>query len=118
MEDRVLSMCQEVLRVLGKGHSEVVYHRALEVELRDAHVPYETEAVLPIRYKGHVIGSFRVDIIVANELIVELKAVPYTVREDERTQLRKYLAHTDIHKGIVVNFNQKTQEIDHAIIGE
>lgn len=110
--DIINSVCQEVYDVLGKGHSEAVYHRAIEVELRSRGVAYESEVIVPIRYKDHVVGHFRVDLIISSKFIVELKALPGNLREDDRLQLSNYLAYTGIKEGFLVNFNQKSASIE------
>lgn len=110
--DVISAICQEVYNVLGKGHSEVVYHRAIEVELRSKGVLYESEVIVPIRYKDHTIGHFRLDLILRSRTIVELKALPGSIREDDKTQLANYLTQTGLEEGIIVNFNQKSSDID------
>lgn len=116
--ESLIGLCRVVFEVLGKGHSEAVYHRALEVELRNGGIAYESEVVLPIRYKNHVVGSFRIDLVIEGHYVVELKAVPGSIRDDDKNQLAKYLGHANFCKGAVVNFNQKSQEIDYESMGE
>lgn len=93
---------------LGPGYSESVYHNALEVELRAANIQYETERIIPISYRGHVIGNLRADIIIENSLIVELKAVR-ALTDDHVDQVRRYLQLTGVGQGMAVNFGKRLE---------
>jgi GxxExxY protein len=64
-----------VHRELGPGLIEAIYGRALSIELGLHGISYETERATQVRYRGHVVGSHRIDIVVENQVIVELKAV-------------------------------------------
>jgi GxxExxY protein len=64
-----------VHRELGAGMNEGVYARACRIELEASEVPYEAEKAVPIRYRGQLITTQRIDLIVAGKLIVEVKSV-------------------------------------------
>ena len=100
---RVLELARHVYATLGHGYSEAVYHRALEVGLRSESIKYDTERIVPINYQGHVVGNSRLDLVIADELIVELKAVT-SIRSKEIQQLRNYMKLTGISRGCVINF--------------
>lgn len=100
--EQVIECAQSVFSVLGPGHSESVYHRSMEVALRCAGIQYETERVLPITYRGHVVGNFRCDLII-DDLIVELKAVSRLGgRED--LQAENYLRFSGKPTALLLNF--------------
>ena len=71
----IINTAYEVRSHLVAGYLESVYKKALLLELEDAGLKVEDEVELPVLYKGHVIGDFRVDIIVEECVIIELKAV-------------------------------------------
>ena len=104
-------MCRDTLELiarniyieLGPGHSESVYHRAFEVYLRDILLPYETERILPIVFRGRTIGNFRCDLIVDHSTIVELKSIS-RIRAQEHQQLKNYMKLLEGHDGILINF--------------
>ena len=96
-------MAVEVYRILGAGHSERVYHNAMEVMLRNAHLCYETERIVPIHFKNHVIGTMRADLIVEKRIIVELKSIK-TLTNGSKRQLDNYLLQTGYTNGILINF--------------
>jgi GxxExxY protein len=99
--------CIDVYAALGPGHSEVTYHKALEVEFRARQIPYESEKVVPIVYKEHTIGYFRLDFVVRSNVIVELKAMACNLRPEERMQLANYQKVLSLQDGLLVNFRQK-----------
>lgn len=88
---------------LGPGFSERVYHNALEVCLRTAGIPYETERVIPVTFEGHVLGNLRADLIVDRTTIVELKSVR-ALKEEHEVQVRLYLRLLGLQRGVLVNF--------------
>ena len=65
----------EVHRHLGPGFIETVYEEALVFELSLRGIPFERQKPVPVRYKGQNVGEGRIDLLVATELLVELKAV-------------------------------------------
>lgn len=101
-----------VIRALGKGHTERVYHRAMITSLNSERVPHRSEVIAPIYFMGDVVGFGRCDIIIGN-LVVEFKAnmsCPHRTSD----QLKKYLESMKRTKkktpvrGVVVNFSQRT----------
>ena len=101
----IRELCNQVLRELGPGYSERVYHNALEVLLRKNNIPYETERIIPIVFQGHTIGNLRGDLIVDGKLIVELKAVK-SLTSQNTTQAHNYIKLTGIPHALLVNFPQ------------
>jgi GxxExxY protein len=104
-----------VMDVLGKGHSERVYHRAMITSLNRQAIPHRSEVIAPIYFMGEVVGFGRCDIVVGN-LIVEFKA---NMRRPSKTspQLRKYMeslraSERSRFRGMIVNFNQHTGNVD------
>jgi len=106
--NEIQDACNQVYKALGPGHSEVTYHKALEVEFRERQIPYESEKVVPIMYKEHTIGYFRLDFVVRGCIIVELKAMACNLRTEERMQLANYQKVLNIPEGLLVNFRQKS----------
>jgi len=101
-ETMVLDCATSVFDTIGPGHSEAVYHRAMEVALRLAGFQYETERVLPIVFRGHVVGNFRCDIVL-EDLVVELKAVS-RLGPREELQAVNYLKFSGKPRALLLNF--------------
>lgn len=97
------NLLQQVYDELGPGYSERVYHNALEVLLREHGIPYETERIIPIVFRGHTIGNMRADLIVNKQTIVELKSVK-SLTDAYRTQVQCYLRLLGLQQGLLVNF--------------
>lgn len=111
--ETIQNLCKNIFDELGTGFNEVVYQKALEVEFRLSGINYERERIIPITYKEHQVGIGRADIIIDNQIILELKAVAnLTHSGKELKQLEHYLNYTGIDKGMVINFNQSSGEVD------
>ena len=117
---KLYTISQQVFEQMGPSHSEFIYHRAVEAELRAQNITYETEKRVTISYKDssgitHTLADERIDLyIYTNEgpIIVELKAVVNPPRECEISQVYKYYRELNKLKdavpklGILINFPQ------------
>ena len=105
---RGLLAAETVLDVLGPHHSEAVYQKAMLIELKDVLevTRCESEVVVPICYKDRYVGTIRLDIVVNNSLIVELKSSPSkTLRSADMNQLEKYIRNTSYESGVLICFS-------------
>ncbi len=100
----VIGAAIEVHRELGPGFLESVYERALCAELRRRRVEYKTQVVLAVQYKDEIVGELRLDLLVADHVIVEIKAVE-ALTPLMTAQILSYLKATGIHVGLLINFN-------------
>jgi GxxExxY protein len=64
-----------VHRVLGPGHLELIYSRALEIEFKHRGIPFEREFPITLSYRGQVVGTGRLDFLVEGKVIVDLKSI-------------------------------------------
>ena len=103
MESVIIDLAKEIYDTLGSGYSERVYHNAFEVGLRERNIPYESERIIPILFKGHTIGHLRADLIIDGRTVVELKAVKST-SPAMLEQLENYLELTGLGEGYLINF--------------
>jgi GxxExxY protein len=101
---QVIGAAVAVHTVLGPEFLEVVYQRALELELEARHIRFERQVEVAGRYNGHLVGVHRLDLIVEASVVVELKAVS-AVLEAHMAQLRSYLRAADSRVGLLLNFN-------------
>jgi GxxExxY protein len=90
ISERVISCAFEVSNNLGAGFLEQVYENALCVELNRADIPFCRQKRYAIRYKNENIGNYIADIVVAEKLLIELKALSALSREHE-AQVMNYL---------------------------
>ena len=95
---------------LGNGFQEVIYQRALAIELRKAGISFVRELNMSIYYDGEKIGSRRVDFFVEDEVMVELKAV-LLMEDAHLAQGLNYLEAYNINKGLLINFGAKSLQV-------
>lgn len=108
----IAKMMREVYSELGPGYSERVYHNAVEVILRENKIPYESERHILVRFRGHVVGQLRADIIIDNSVILELKSVK-SLSDAMELQPQKYLDSSGLKTAYLVNFPpQPDREVD------
>jgi GxxExxY protein len=101
----ILDCSIEVHRNLGPGLLESVYEICLCKELSLKGIKYERQVLLPVNYKGEKLDAdFRIDILVENEIIVELKSVEQMIPVYE-AQLLTYLKLANKKLGLLINFN-------------
>ena len=100
----VIGAAIEVHRELGPGFLESVYEEALGIELAGRKISFERQKEINVIYKGHQIGRQRVDLLVGQALIVELKTVE-ELAEIHKAQVISYLKATGLPLGLLINFN-------------
>jgi GxxExxY protein len=104
--ERIIGCAIEVHRVLRCGLFESIYRSALAIEFDSANLTYEREARLPAVYKGRLLGSYRVDFIVEDLVIVEIKSVEQ-LNPIFETQVLTYIRLAKKRVGLLVNFNSR-----------
>lgn len=105
----VIGCSMEVHRTLGNGFQEVVYQRALAVELELNKVAFEREYEMPIFYKGVQVGTRRVDFLIEDRLSVELKAL-IALENVHLAQGKNYLEAYNLLTGLLINFGAASLE--------
>ena len=114
--DEIVKECAiTVLSTLGPGHSEAVYHSAMDVMFRAQGIQYSSEVVVPITFMGKGIGFHRLDTVIYTNnddapIILEYKSIA-RLKEQEENQVRAYLRSTGYAYGILVNFGGHIPEI-------
>ncbi len=100
----VIGCCIAVHRELGPGLLEKVYPRAIAMELDDRGIGYSTEKTVPIRYHGKLLCIQRIDLMVDDRLVIEVKSVE-RLHPVHRAQVLNYLHLTGTRAGLLINFN-------------
>jgi GxxExxY protein len=103
LTQKVIGAAIEVHRVLGSGLLEAIYEEALCVEFERRGIPFDRQVAVDVNYKGHTIKGLRVDLLVAGEVIVELKSVA-SFPGGAAAQVLSYLKATGLKRGLLVNF--------------
>jgi GxxExxY protein len=101
--ERIIGSSMKVHAALGNGFQEVIYQRALEIEMKDAGLHFERELSMPVYYKGEQIGERRVDFFVEGKIMVELKAI-VQLENVHLAQAKNYLEAYNMEIGLLINF--------------
>ena len=100
---KIIACAIEVHKALGPGFLESIYEAALVVELNRAGLKVERQKVLPIRYRDVPVGEHRLDLLVEDKIILELKAI--SALEDVHFAIvRSYLKAAGLEHGLLLNF--------------
>lgn len=106
LTSKVIGAAIEVHKELGAGFQEMVYEEALTVELGLRQIPFMRQHPIRIQYKGRYVGEGRLDLLIDNCLVVELKSVS-EILPLHTAQVLSYLKATGISLGLLINFNVK-----------
>jgi GxxExxY protein len=101
---QVIGAAIEVHRILGAGFLEEVYHKALKEEFIIRGIPHKFEHPVKVHYKGRPVGDGKLDFLVGDSLIIELKAVQNLTPIHE-AQVLSYLRMTNYPLALLINFN-------------
>jgi GxxExxY protein len=102
--ERIISCSLEVHSTLGPGLLESVYEEALAHEFSLRKIEYQRQREVSLKYKGKEIGKHRIDYLVEDKVVVELKAVE-TLHRIYEAQVLTYLRAMDKRVGLLINFN-------------
>lgn len=106
---KIIGCAIEVHKRLGNGFQEVIYQRALGIEMGLNQLAFAREMEMPIYYRDHQIGTRRVDFFVAETIMVELKAV-IQLEDVHLAQAMNYLEAYKMQIGLLINFGAKSLE--------
>jgi GxxExxY protein len=107
LTEKIIGCAMKVHSILGNGFQEVIYQRALEIEMRKAGLAYAREMEMTIYYDGEDIGTRRVDFFVENVIMVELKAITL-LEEVHLAQAMNYVEAYKMEIGLLINFGSKS----------
>jgi len=115
LSSKIMGAIFEVHKKLGPGFLESVYEKALIEELSGRGMQVETEKVIDLTYKGKKIGIHRLDLIVDDKVVIELKTVErFSIHH--KAQLTSYLKASGYKLGILVNFSKSKAEYRRVLV--
>ena len=100
---RIIGCAMEVHNQMCNGFQEVVYQRALSIELNLNGIEHERELEMPLEYKGHDVGTRRVDFFVEGNVMVEIKAIE-KLEGVHKAQAINYCEAYKVADGLLINF--------------
>jgi GxxExxY protein len=104
---KIIGCAMEVHKILGNGFQEVIYQRALAIEMNKQGIIFSREHEMTIYYKGEYIGTRRVDFFVEGKIMVELKAI-IQLEDVHLAQAINYLEAYDMNIGLLINFGSQS----------
>jgi GxxExxY protein len=107
--EKIIGSSMKVHAALGNGFQEVIYQRALEIEMEESGLRFVREFNMPIFYKGRNIGERRVDFFVEEKIMVELKAI-IQLEKVHLAQAKNYLEAYNVQVGLLINFGSISLE--------
>ena len=115
---KVIGCAIEVHRTLGPGLLESAYEQCLAHELRLAQVPFRIQVPMPVEYKGVTLDcGYRIDLLVHEFLVVELKAVEQ-VLGIHQAQLLTYMKLAEAPVGLLINFGSKSMDVRRVVLSQ
>jgi GxxExxY protein len=109
LTSKIIGCAMSVHSALGNGFQEVIYQRAMAIEMADEGISFSREHEMPIYYKQQQIGTRRVDFLVEGIISVELKAI-IKMEDVHLAQAINYLEAYDLEIGLLINFGAKSLE--------
>jgi len=113
---KIIGCCMEVHRELGKGHDEVIYKDALEIEFQRRGIPFKREQEYKLAYKGVVLPhKYFADFVVMDKTILEAKAIE-VLTDSHVKQTLNYLAASKLKLGLLVNFGEDSLNYKRVVL--
>jgi GxxExxY protein len=110
----IIGDAMKVHSYLGMGFPEKIYQRCLIIALKDSGLSFEVEVDRPIRFKGKTVGKRRLDLIVEQKILIELKAVS-ELDKSCYNQILNYLKIFGLEIGLLINFGKDSLEFKRLI---
>jgi GxxExxY protein len=107
LTSKIIGCAMTVHKTLGNGFQEVIYQRALEIEMQIANISLSREFEMPIFYREEQIGTRRVDFLVEGLISVELKAI-IKLEDVHFAQAINYLEAYNLEIGLLINFGENS----------
>lgn len=114
---KIIGAIYDVHKELGCVHKEIIYHKAVAIELSKRGIPFIEEKPIDVKYKGKKIGIYKPDFIIDDKVILEIKVAP-TITKAMRDQVYYYVKGTKYKLVLLVNFGTSKVGIKRLIYTE
>ncbi|MBM3250305.1 MAG: GxxExxY protein [Candidatus Omnitrophica bacterium] len=116
LTERIIACSYKVHSELGPGFNENIYHNALEVALKQQGLRYQTQGSFGVSYQGNDVGRFKLDLIVEDKIVVEVKALTGSVPTIFESQVLSYLKASGYKTGLLVNFGNRSCQVRRLMV--
>lgn len=100
---KIIGAVYDVHKELGSVHKEIIYHKAIAIELYEKRIPFVEEKPIDVKYKGKKIGIYKPDFIIDDKVILEIKVAP-VITKATKDQVYYYVKGTKYKLVLLVNF--------------
>jgi len=114
LSNRIIGYGIKIHKALGPGFIEKIYSKAFAYELEKDKIKFTREKPIKVKYEGLLLGEHRLDFLIEDEVILELKAV-YEINNFHIAQILSYLKATDKKLGLILNFSRSKLEIKRTV---
>ena len=116
LTERIIACAYKVHSELGPGFNEKIYHNSLKFVLEKEDLKYQTEKEFKVAYQGRQVGILKVDLIIEDKVIIEVKAITGNIPKVFEAQLLSYLKITNYNVGLLINFGNKSCQVRRLIL--
>ena len=116
LTERIIGCAYKVHSELGPGFNEGIYHNALKVAFDENELKYQTEKSFNISFQGKRVGRLRLDLIVEDEVVIEVKAITGNVPAVFELQVLSYLKASGYKVGLLMNFGNKSCQVRRLMV--
>jgi GxxExxY protein len=115
LSGKIIEAAIDVHKQLGPGSLEAIYENAMKVALRKRGLEFTYQSDTRVFYEGEEVGLHRLDLVVQQEIVVELKAIKQ-LEDIHYAQVRSYLKATGLRVGLLMNFNAPTLVVKRIVL--
>ncbi|MFH1227712.1 MAG: GxxExxY protein [Planctomycetota bacterium] len=113
---KIIEACYKAHNELGPGFMERIYANALKIVFDKIKTRYETEKEFSVKYENQNVGKFRVDFLIENKVILEIKSVEGRMPKIFESQVISYLKASGIKVGLLINFGNRSCEVRRLMV--
>ena len=116
LTEKIIGCAYKVHSELGPGFGESIYHNALKITLERDGLKYKTEKNFNVSFQGKDVGRFRLDLVIDDKVIAEVKALTGNIPTVFELQLLSYLKASGYKVGLLINFGNKSCQIRRLMV--
>jgi GxxExxY protein len=116
LTERIIACAYKVHSELGPGFNEAIYHNALKIALKEDGLRFQTERSFYVSFRGEHVGRLRLDLIIEDKVIIEVKALTGNIPTVFELQVLSYLKASGYKVGLLINFGNKSCQVRRLMV--